>query len=202
MFFLLLLILLFSFIYMSLFSIFFCPTGQVKQLLRALFGFIGSSPNPWDKHFTATRAPRIYNLWLLSLPRQPFQVRTCLMDFFFWENTFSFKRCYSKMWARSAVLCVRRQQSQLSPPVWVSFQRLPTLSHNTLEKANALFVPLLTGEGTGTVKLQFCSRRQPWGGASGDEGGVGGMSQVSLSPAHLIHPHLLSQIYSPEIKCC
>lgn len=70
------------------------------------------------------------------------------------------------------VVCVRRQQSQLSPPVWVSFQHLPTLSHNTLEKANVLFVPLLTGEGTGTLKSQICSGRQPWGDAPWGEGGV------------------------------
>lgn len=87
MFFLLLLILLFSFIYISLFSFFFFPTRHIKQLLRALFGSIGSSSNPWDKHFTATRVPRIYNLQL-SLPRQPLQVRTCLTDFFLGEHVF------------------------------------------------------------------------------------------------------------------
>ena len=85
---------------------------------------------------------------------------------------FSFKRCYRKISARSVVVCVRRQQSQLSPPVWVSFQHLPTLSHNTLEEANAFFVPLLTGEGTGTLKPQFCSGRQPWGDARRGEARV------------------------------
>jgi len=69
------------------------------------------------------------------------------------------------------VVCVRRQQSRLSPPVWVSFQHLPTLSHNTLEEANALFVPLLTSERIGALKSQFCSRTQPRGMPSGVKGG-------------------------------
>lgn len=72
------------------------------------------------------------------------------------------------------MVCVRRQQSQLSPRVWVSFQHLPTLSHYTLEEAKALFVPLLTGEGSGTLKSRWCSRRQPWKRLGRAKGGVQG----------------------------
>lgn len=95
---------------------------------------------------------------------------------------FSFKRCYSKIRARSAAVCVRRQQSQLSPRVWVSFQHSPTLSHNTLEEAKALFVPLLTGEGSGTLKSRWCSRRQPWGRLVGARGRVEVMLWVPPLP--------------------
>ena len=91
------------------------------------------------------------------------------------------------------MVCVRRQQSRLSPPFLVSFQHLPTLSHNTLEKANALFVPLLTGEGTRTLKSQFCSGTQPWGDAPQDEGeiwvGCSGYPQPLLTLPTLTSSH-------------
>lgn len=66
---------LFSLLLLCLFRCFFSPAGRVKQSLCALPGFIGSSPNPQDKHFAATRPPRICNLQLLSLPWQQIQVR-------------------------------------------------------------------------------------------------------------------------------
>lgn len=153
------------------FNSFFFPAGRVKQSLQALFGFIGSSPNPRDKHFAAPRAPRICNLRLLSLPWQPFQVRTCLMGFF--GRTCFYSRDVTANFEQGLRWSVRMQQSQLSPPVWVSFQHLPTLSHNTLEEANALFVPLLTEEGTRTLKSQFCSGRKTWGDAPRGKGGFG-----------------------------
>lgn len=152
-------------------TLFFFPAGRVKQSLQALFGFIGSSPNPRDKHFAAPRAPRICNLRLLSLPWQPFQVRTCLMGFF--GRTCFYSRDVTANFEQGLRWSVRMQQSQLSPPVWVSFQHLPTLSHNTLEEANALFVPLLTEEGTRTLKSQFCSGRKTWGDAPRGKGGFG-----------------------------
>lgn len=97
------------------------------------------------------------------------------------------------------MVCVRRQQSQLSLLVWVSFQHLPTLSHNTLEKANTLFVPLLTGEGTGTLKSQFCSGRQPWGEHSvGQRGILGGMPWVPLSPCSPYPPYPLTNLFPPN----
>lgn len=79
------------------------------------------------------------------------------------------------------MVCVRRQQSWLSPRVWVSFQHLPTLSHNTLEKANVFFVPLLTHEGTRTLKPQLGS----------------GRPRVPLSPCLLYPPQCPLKIYSP-----